>query len=1462
MGEDDAGVSSGKLTGHYRLLVLDTASVQQRIGVDEQFFVLPVAPGQYRLDRCTDYVQFTFTDGVPAGVAGGPRLSAKQVIVHRPAGAATAALVMKGVSISLIADEPPAGGKLTYPNAGASGMGHVTLQEKYSGGEIPDGFPLVAGPDGFAVETGNRDLRCDITHAPTASLLIREEAALKFVMATPAGSPRGRAEFVGDLTARGNIIMRLAGAGLSITGSDDDGAATPVPGAVSRLSIEADLAVVSAFHGTTVQASYSHPPDTSSPIVQMRGFARQFQFFIRMPKAAGAAIRDEDVQLLFLDQRVISKAGYSDHRQRFHGLWVAGLSSVRTAVEWLDCAAAIATRTAGGRFEVQAGSAGLRRIDDGSVLPAQPLVPKIMAGGVRQLQIPVGALRIKVDADATGGFSMDTALGTLSILNPSMEGRPNGVAGKADADTHAGEAYVPWVLRRSDAMPLDLSASGLRPSEPDGNWASAFDYDEQRFRLLEQPGVGFTMQRDRAGVHRVEPAGVAAGKSVRRTELKEYSNPDGSKTLAVTALCAALSYMRIATGDWRFLDPGDVKLRFNLIEDKKLLELTKGWAPDDVRIVLGAHTKSTAALHAFIDENQPQPTNGLYLPFVGPVAVVLKGREPGADDTAPILYCDELAYGKWPSKTTVLAIDMSEVAGLPFEDVFPDLPGHSWEDVASDDLDLWPVIRSKGKGQEKDPSAVTWKGLFYRNMPLNLVLEPKADHEIRTHFPTLAGLLDAINGGLRLDYGWYDEKGATWRGELDCQDNPIELLPTISDYVSITLRYVLTKGSAGNPTAGAVSIRVALPLLSERGAPAADVPSLDGNITFDLASDNPFARVALRGGKGPFDTQRVPGFDKVRFAGISTDFQNARIDLELFPSDRIKAVFKAFDVPPGEPFKAGIALNLKAGIGKSFSLVIPHEVKSTLFDKYPVVIQGIQLDMSDRASLTFVCQLGLGIPGVDTVGLRVVLQEVDGGGWDMQVLPEGIQGEFSFADTKVRAKIEWRGPTGVAQPSMQAREFWGELNLEGGIFDSYALALRIGAVGERPYWIAGLKTDEIRIGSATIEEPVLLLAHAADTTPELRKIVTDPAASLKPIRPASADRSKQEREAWLSSWQPSTDMGTVFAASGYLRFDKTFATSTKDKDNSDGKYLTNIILTDAGLARLDAWVRLLGSDQGLVRLVLGVDFNEGMISAGVQLPEMAIPDKEHAKYRIDPGFMYASVSYKGPLRFKLSVGWPDRVSGPGIERDWSKSTRIYLDTMWPINTFWGGWQFEYRDNERLTYGMAIRAGWTKTYPAGAKGVAYAEADIGVTLGGVLIFDYGVLSRRQAQLMTQLRTLLQSAAAPLDSLADAQALSLMPSMQLAQTWLGVMARETAADDADDIRLTAELYGDIWGRGYAEFLGITLASIKIAAYARFETQGTMRHGITRCLAITGYTVDVEIACVRYSAYVEVEIWVVKD
>lgn len=1529
VGETDASVAAdGKLKGRYRFdLMGQRSDPSNDLGTAASPVVVERIEGdRYRLKLAELPTSFVFPVGFAAGVAGGPRLGAKRALILRPSRAAEAIIVLKQVSLSLLDGPVPDDGKFTCPSSETGQVTGSVIVDLILPGR-PEGCPLERVANGYAIRIGNRQTNSAIGHDTAARIGIATQAGVSFLMADLTATPRGRVELTGGTANTTTVRLALhADSGLRVAAPATSARRAPIQdGAILKLSIERDLLTIDRFHGDTVQAQYSAPGGAAraagkeslegeavdpladrdndaaagravTPAIEIRGFADQFRFFQKLPRA-NTPMADAGSQLLFDDTPT------ADYRRRFHGLSITGLASTRTEREWLDCSHATATRDAEKRFQLKAG--GPLKLTTGSKVESW-LLPKPMprpaatgrADESRRIEIPVGSLRLTVDADVGGAFTLDTAKDEFALVGAGLEGRPTALAGEPNptaARAAGGEAYKPWRLRRADPMPFGFLGGTMVPKEAQGAWARKFDYETQPFRLLEHPGAGFTMVNEGA-----RPAGDRdSSVKITKTELTEYKpNDDIDKlaTMAISALCATLSYVlfRRAVGDWdwSFLDVRDVKVRVQMLKGDQLMPFVKGLTPNDIRVVFDSST-SKDDLHGFIEANVKEKggkrPEDFYLPMANALSVVLY-KGPGGQKK----YCDELVPGS--DGSTIIAIDCSETSPLPERELFG---GKTFADMAKSDIDLWPAAGSGAGGQRKDPSSKNWTGLFFRNMPLNIVLEnAQAKKALQDNFPTAARALDVFNEGCRLDYGWYDNTGPTWRGELK-PSQPIELLPApVNKFVSLTVNKGLTKGYAGKNTTGFVSLTFGLPIFADKDAPPEKIPSLNGEVAVDFDNkDNPFLRVALRTNQGEIATSRIPGFDKVKVAGVSSDWKSAQLDLEFFPSPRLRSIFKIFDPPEKEPskqepFKAAISFDFKGGLGKSVAIVVPYEIKTTLLGKWPVTIQSIRLDLTDpdkpdtQLEFSFLCQVALGIPGIDSIACKVVLSKT-GSGWDYDVIPQGIEGKLSFGDVKLKGKVEWRDRSGkkaTEEVKKDDREFWGELELEGGVFQSgYAMAVRIGAASGRPFWIAGLKAPKLDIGSVTIEKPVLLVAHGADAG--LRDIVTNPAKSLDPIRPKGVDdkrkkkgepddpeskkqdeESKKQHEAWLSAWSPSAKMGTVVAASGYLKFDNTVGVSTNPgegnhpEDGGTSGHLTNVILTDSGQVRIDAWLKLFGSDGGLTRLVLGIDFDRGRVMAGAQLPQIAIPSAQNPRYVVYPGFFYVSFTYKGRFEFKLSVGWPEKKEGAGIERDWSKATKVYIPEMWPINTVWGGWLFDYA-GDRVTFGIAIRAGWTWSYPGSGSKIAWAEAEVGIALGGVFIFDFGKLSEATARLpvlparfahdlvVAERKRLGRNREARVD--LDARA-AVQPFLEALDEALG--------ERRFDIGFTAEIYGDIWGRGSAGLMGVTLASISVAAYARFETRGSLNTGITSCRAITGYKVQVTILCVSYSAHVEIEVRVV--
>jgi hypothetical protein len=239
-----------------------------------------------------------------------------------------------------------------------------------------------------------------------------------------------------------------------------------------------------------------------------------------------------------------------------------------------------------------------------------------------------------------------------------------------------------------------------------------------------------------------------------------------------------------------------------------------------------------------------------------------------------------------------------------------------------------------------------------------------------------------------------------------------------------------------------------------------------------------------------------------------------------------------------------------------------------------------------------------------------------------------------------------------------------------------------------------------------------------------------------------------------------------------------------------------------------------------------------------------MPPAGDPQYEVSPGFISLTIG-DGIVRF--TVGWPTRVDGPGLERDWSQCTRVKINDMYPINTFWGGVLAEYSNQiGGFRFGIAVRAGWTKTYAAGGKGIAYAEADVGITLGGVFVFAFfqthNVTRLGDPPALSGVSKTATDLAEVISAVSQELQLAMFPDVATAEF---------------DACASAEIYGDIWGRGHAEFMGVTLASIDFNAYLRFQICGSIKAGITKSYAIAGFKVEVRILCVDYRSYAETDI-----
>jgi hypothetical protein len=200
--------------------------------------------------------------------------------------------------------------------------------------------------------------------------------------------------------------------------------------------------------------------------------------------------------------------------------------------------------------------------------------------------------------------------------------------------------------------------------------------------------------------------------------------------------------------------------------------------------------------------------------------------------------------------------------------------------------------------------------------------------------------------------------------------------------------------------------------------------------------------------------------------------------------------------------------------------------------------------------------------------------------------------------------------------------------------------------------------------------------------------------------------------------------------------------------------------------------------------------------------------------------------------------------------------------MFPINTFWGGYLAELQTN-KVVFGFAIRAGWTWSKQASIGGVASGSAELGITIGGVFQFavtwdgpasSHAYLNGTAA--LTPTYTSLSMVKVTRDSRGHVDS-ALAEHAAVIISSIDSIDASLSRLSGIDLAMSAEIFGDIWGKASVQFLGITLAAISIRAFARFRVCGTLSKGITQAKAEVGFEVSVTILCVTYSAHASVDV-----
>ncbi len=1220
------------------------------------------------------------------------------------------------------------------------------------------------------------------------------------------------------------------------------------------------------------------------------GPQERFSFTVELPPIAN--LKTARARINYRD--VLPFTGGRTHHDRFYSVRIRGLGDVRGNQPALDTDLAVFELSQTERtFALKAGG----DLDiDGVKVPSQ-LQPKLdPRQKSHRLDIPIEDVVLRVDASNSGDNSpmeVDTeGEGKLILSGAEIVAAPLGISA-VDGNTYGEQPYAEWTLKNKDEkVVLKLTAKGLGIPEPkvdskligDGiSWLENFETKnpEKEYRAVQQTELKLKID-----------LGDSGSINYKATKIKKVKDATNKEKLAYSTFFATLTYGIIelinarVNKTWKVI--GDEKLDIGIekLDDGSSKFIKRNGLKDLIVAYDLTEPGHKEGFKSFVELNRPKEKHDrLLLPVSKVVGIVLwkegkQGKGLWADDIA------EQILGK--QANTSLAFDFSSVDRLEPEDVGWEA-GKRWQDIAKDAKPLWPKGRSDGAGSAKegarlDPSDPAWRGIFVHDVPASVILSPEVLGSITGKAPLIKRLLELLTESLFVEYAWRDEHGASFSGGLV---SPEKLTPASWDNVleiivtGLKLKGAPLDGASSGIVQADGSVEIKFPWWTQNGKPLV----AEGAFQLDLTKKDPVKSFKVRLTQAYSGKPNIPGIKEMRLIDWEFDLKTLKLVVGIKGDEKLAKVLPFLD---DKEIVGSVHFNLEGKPENKFSLILPTDIETKLFGKWNFEVSAIAfarkvINGKSEFLTRFRGSLDLGLPVLSSAGAYVTVSKISDKDWGLDVELQELGINLEVGDMSLAGTASWErlpekseagsgedpGPEGRVRSDLVARagrerEFYAFLTAQGGLFGTgWYLAAKSGNTGGITYWIGAVKADtSINLGSMQLREPALLLAHNADNAGKLKKSFSDVTAVIQGVlRPNGKD--EEEMRKWLKDWKPSTDIGTLVAASGYLEAHSQVAKAPNAGDDN----LTSIAYSDQGMFRVDAKTLILGGLKA--RFAMTIDTREKYIEAGFQLPKVSYPaGVKDPQYEVSPGFLVLGVGYGTKKRLKMSIGWPEAIGEDGYERDWSKATIVKVADMYPINTFWGGVKAELT-GDFIYLGFAIRAGWTRSYEVNGANIAKASAELGVAIGGV--FEFKIIWDEtsgamvpQIDLVPTKLTLAAYESMWRSSLvlkqwgavtnrkrpASSQALRIKASLQ-------IMEASAARLTSLEVRLAATIYADLWGSASIEFLGVTIAAISVRAYARFKVCGSSTRGILVMKAAMGFEVSITILCVTYETTARIDV-----
>lgn len=1383
--------------------------------------------------------------------ADGPWLAASRASLNLAAGGSVL-LSLDDAAVSIVPDLPPASGqRFHFPTS--NGVSSVAITPSSSGGGAIFGNFIHRRVDGtHVVRFGGLGAAALLDHHVVASVVVPGDANIEFrldELSSLGLSVTDHDVVPQPLTLRdaqsllGMRVLLQAASGAQLT--HPAGNFSFVRCETVQVG-EGWLSVVE-MHATekdVIVAKRHAVPSTTGDTMLM---ARPTRVRCHLPLArrTGTSIHAQPPHFAYRDERLGDARAVTKPRDRHHGLRIRGLHSDRGGPAKLDANWATVSLE-GGQANFRAGlPIPVRGVEVPSIVlpktdPADP--------SRRTLVVPagLGQLRCSVDAipDRNGPspIQLDTSAAEDQRLQlkVTLDVPPAGSPG-VDASASGGttKPYAHWSLEPSEpTMRLRVNDRGVFPAAGEG-WPSDFRGQSASFALLEHPGSGIHLNPPAATFANANDTPVTTALTTEKVE-------GTAKETFVYSQINALIAVKDRLIDWveklkqTFVKENAVPLILEKLDDETMKKLVKQREVDNLLVVFfdGAVSgPGDEEIKKFVDLHKAADTTRVVWPFAPAVAALLWDKDLG--------YGFEVARRR--QKQAGMAFDLSSSTAVTFSHF-----GWTTADrtrFMAEPL-LWPRLSGRS-GAQLDPSDAAWRGVLLREQPM--VLDFAVDGT--TPVPDFVRrFYAALNERLMLDYGWKDETGTTWNGGFEDLAG-ISIVPDgWKSVLDLQIIRFTTRGSSGRIIGADGEFRVVLPAIKTK---VTNAPfTFTGKFALNLAAGLKLDRLEFAPGTpSDFETNDVPGFDKVQLVRFSTDLRTMQMTLRLFPSAAVAQVLPFLGGGQSIDVTSQVVLD-GSSAPPSWSFALRSEIQTNLFGRWPLTIQGFELSFGTSNTLVMQVRLNLGLPSFASVGAKLILKETNDA-WTLDIELQEISGSIRLGDFSLSGSLAWSSENGdsgsvpaAAIGNGRQRDFWGEVSLDtGGLVDG-TLLLRIGNVGELSYWVGALRlNDAINFGpAAKLKEPALLLAHHVDFEQSggLARAITDPTKSIAEIVRAPKDGLNR---LWLAKWKPSESVGTIVAGSGFLEIHEVVAAAPDDKDAAD---FTALLVSDSGLFRAEATLMLFKTARS--RIGLAVDLNRKRFAASIQIPEF-----KYGSFTVRAGEIALGLGWGEPY-FLISVGWPEAINGDELNRDWSKSVMIHWDGAFPLNTFWGGTR-AILDPNALILGFAFRAGWTWEYSVSVGGVAKGSASLGVAIGGTVEVYFGRNNPTPRLLNASTPALpfaMFGAREAVTAFAGARDLddeSLAALLFAAEHVENLVARL----DIENVTARVAYYADVWGKASAEIFGVTLFAIDVGAHAAFV--GCIRFlpdlEIVKLSARVGMHLSVRIGCFTYSAEASIDI-----